>query len=436
MSDNAGRTAAVIGMGLAGFGLGSLIAPMFGGWLGTMIPGLGYMGGSFLGSMLFGPDPENSMPPMSHYPVQTASKGPPIPVMYGTARMAGNVIWMGPLHTYKIEQDGGKGGPEAPSQTGYYRSFCIALCEGKRNVLRVWQGKDEIAIGGTLSQQCVAIIVGQGGITQELTIFPGDGVNYGLSDLIGEEFADYRHTLCAFFDSWDLGMTDMIPNFTFEVSQDVPLGLIVGGNGTAFRLNTDYQIVQDLIPNKLFTHSVDSNPRTGRWLVSGGPLPLQSGAIAHIYEADGTAVDITFEEPAGGWDATVMNMGTRFSQDGQYIFVYTVDPCALYKFRLADGSLEWEVDLDHSPYYYSQNAFTFAIDALDYCYVVGVRTGASSPFTLGLFDSDGNLVRQYTGLVGLQRQAALCQQGLYIDESSGEQRIAGKIMIVGLSIEY
>lgn len=432
MSDNATGTAATIGLGLAGFGLGSLLAPAFGGIIGGMIPGLGYMGGSFLGSMLFGPKPENSMPPMSHYPIQSSSKGPPVPVMYGTARMAGNVIWMGPLHTYKIEQDSGKGGGDAPSQTGYYRSFCIAICEGERNVLRIWKGKDEIAIGVSLSQEKIAIIVGQGGIQQEITVFPGDGTNDGLADLIGEDFADYKHTLCVFFESWDLGVTDMLPNFTFEVSQDVPIGFLIGGNDTSFFLGTDYS-EQAALTSTSFPAKVAFDPVNVRFITGGA---VGGSPIVNLFDEDGAAIDITWETPAGGFGAACTVMGLQFSADGDYIFIYTVNPMRLYKYQVSDGSLVWQKDPTDDGNYTLAAAYSFAVDSLDQCYVFHVRNDDTLKYGIMVYDSDGTLIAFIlsTSSGGYQygaiRSSWLREDGYSLDDQ-GENQVMGQLAYTG-----
>jgi len=151
----------------------------------------------------FAGDIDQDMPKMSSYPVQSSMKGIPKQKVYGTDRIAGNVIWMAPMIAYTTEHDSGvgKGGGEvAPSyETHYRRSFLIALGEGPANCIRAWAGKDEITLDA-------------------FTWFNGSD-NSGIKELTGEDYGEYKHLACAFFDEYDLGNTEIIPNFTFEISK-------------------------------------------------------------------------------------------------------------------------------------------------------------------------------------------------------------------------
>lgn len=149
------------------------------------------------------PDPVH-MPKFGSYPVQGASKGGPIPKVYGQKRLAGNIIWAGDTIPYTIKHEidaGGKGGggDDAESwETRYRKSFLIAVCEGPASILKAWKGKNEISIS-------------------DFTWFEGDG-NSGIRALTGEDYGDYPNMACAFFEDYDLGNAEAVPNFTFEVA--------------------------------------------------------------------------------------------------------------------------------------------------------------------------------------------------------------------------
>lgn len=105
---------------------------------------LGWIVGSAVGSLLFpeqGPTIEG--PRLNDLSVTSSTYGKAIPVVYGTARLAGNVIWSTGLQERRnVDEIGGKGGM-APSQTTitytYSASFAVALCEGvAQDVLRIW----------------------------------------------------------------------------------------------------------------------------------------------------------------------------------------------------------------------------------------------------------------------------------------------------------
>ena len=124
-------------------------------------------------------------------------------------------------------------------ETRYRRSFFIGICEGTRHVLRCWKGKDEVELNVNQGQQYAEFLWYS--ISLQLpaaapyatVVYNGDGANQGLAELIGEDFAKYKHMCGVFFLNFELGPTQSIPNFTFEVSQDIPLGPIVTGDAAS-----------------------------------------------------------------------------------------------------------------------------------------------------------------------------------------------------------
>lgn len=176
---------------------GAVIGAMFG------MPQIGFLAGSFLGGMLFKEDYKSEMPPVHDYPIQSSSIGIPLSVVLGTGRVAGNVVWMGPLQPYHIahKAEGGKGGggkKQVTYELRYKRSFLLALCEGHADVLRAWKGKKLISIS-------------------DFTIYTGDN-NSGISTLLGENYAEYSNVCLAYFEDYELGNAQALPNFVFEVS--------------------------------------------------------------------------------------------------------------------------------------------------------------------------------------------------------------------------
>jgi hypothetical protein len=185
-----------VGMGIGGALTGGLL---FAG--SALAISLGYMGGTILGNLLFPQQNKMESVSITDYGVQNSAKGIPIPKVYGTRPIAGNVIWMGDLHPYTVEHEGqGKGGGDAGAydETRYRRSFLIALCYGPASCLRAWKGKVEIPL-------------------TDFTWFTGQN-NSGIGALIDEDYAEYRNVACAYFDEYDLGGYSGLPNFTFEVS--------------------------------------------------------------------------------------------------------------------------------------------------------------------------------------------------------------------------
>ena len=188
---------------------------LLGGWIaGPIGMSAGFLAGSYVGSMIFPTDFESKMPSAHDYPIQGSAVGTPIPIVLGTMRLAGNIIWMGDLVSYQVAHSagGGKGGggkAQVSYETKYRRTFLIAICEGPAFILRAWKGKISIPITA-------------------FTIY--DGVNNsGISTLIGEDYAEYKNICLAYFEDYELGNSQAIPNFVFEVAGGLFLKLICGG---------------------------------------------------------------------------------------------------------------------------------------------------------------------------------------------------------------
>jgi hypothetical protein len=145
---------------------------------------------------------KNKMPSISAYPLQSSSKVVPKAKTYGTDRVAGNIIWIGDLHPYTVkhESGGGKGGGSevVTYETRYRRSFLISMGEGPAQVLAAWKGKDAIELS-------------------EFSWFRGAD-NTGILNLTGEDYGKYKNNVLAWFSEYELGNSQTIPNFTFEIS--------------------------------------------------------------------------------------------------------------------------------------------------------------------------------------------------------------------------
>lgn len=204
-----GRTAIplVIGIGLV-IATGGMAVPLFLANMGVtaaMATSAMFMAGAMLGTILFAQKSNTGdIPSMSSYPVQRSNKGTSVPIIYGTERVAGNILWMGDNHpwVHKSSGGGGKGGGGGSQVTdqGNRRSFLIGLCEGPAIVLKMWRGKTKIDLSSA-------------------TFFRGDGsADTGIEALTGEPYTNYPNTCCAFFNEFEIGSGGGIPNFTFEVT--------------------------------------------------------------------------------------------------------------------------------------------------------------------------------------------------------------------------
>jgi hypothetical protein len=177
-------------------------------WFGGLLFNLAVAYGAYWVASQFASPMKNKMPTISTYPLQQSMKAAPIAKCYGSDRVAGNVIWLGPSHPYTVEHDsgGGKGGGnEAKTEeTRYRRSFLISVVEGTADCARAWKGKDEIPL-------------------TDFTWFDGND-NAGVRALHDELYGHYRWNALAWFDEYDLGNIDVIPNFTFELCTAIGAG--------------------------------------------------------------------------------------------------------------------------------------------------------------------------------------------------------------------
>ncbi len=214
---------ATILLSAAGAGAGgALLGPVVGAGLGTSIGRtIGAFAGSMLDGALFGGQDVNVTrgARLSDLTVQTSTYGEAIPLVYGTIRLAGNVIWSRPIQEKRISSTqsagGGKGGggSGATVTTTSYRytvTLAVALCEGPIDgVLRAWADSRPLNLSrggyrlykGTEDQLPDALIEAAEGI--------GKTPAYrGLAYVVLENFPleDYGNR---------------IPNFTFEVKKSL-----------------------------------------------------------------------------------------------------------------------------------------------------------------------------------------------------------------------
>ena len=127
---------AILALGIAGASLTSAIG------IGASV---GWLGGVIIGNLLFGqkvPTQEGSR--LGDLSVQSSTYGKPVPLVYGTMRFAGNVIWSTSLkETRHVQhQSGGKGGGGGGGSQvtySYSVSFALGLCVGSvSTVRRIW----------------------------------------------------------------------------------------------------------------------------------------------------------------------------------------------------------------------------------------------------------------------------------------------------------
>lgn len=161
---------------------------------------IGYLLGSYYAN-------KNNKKPQTSDPndlrTQTSGYGNPIPVVVGTQRLAGNIIWTQPLKEY--EKDG---------QKGYKLTCAIALCEGP--VLgwnRIWIN-DELMVDctdGVPRRGIGKFYLGNTTQTADPTIVSYEGSN---------NVPGYRGICYVVLNDFDIGPNKGIPKFEWQVLKD------------------------------------------------------------------------------------------------------------------------------------------------------------------------------------------------------------------------
>jgi hypothetical protein len=138
---------------LAFAGGGAIIGSFF----GPMGASIGWALGGLAGGLLFPPKGQNTQGPrLGDLAVQSSTYGAGIPVVYGTMRLAGNLIWStGIIEDADSRRVGGKGGGGARHTTyKYYASFGISFCKGEADMIRrLWMDDKLVydATGGSVN---------------------------------------------------------------------------------------------------------------------------------------------------------------------------------------------------------------------------------------------------------------------------------------------
>lgn len=145
--------------------LGAFVAP-------AGFAALGFALGSAAGAALVG-QPGVQGPRLNDLNVQTSTYGAPIPIVYGTVRLAGNVIWARPLRERKKKQSGGKGGGPSYTTFSYFGTFAVGLCEGEiAGIRRLWF--DSVLVYDVGETASAESLIASGRIGDRITVYPGD----------------------------------------------------------------------------------------------------------------------------------------------------------------------------------------------------------------------------------------------------------------------
>jgi hypothetical protein len=155
-------------------GIGSGIGASIGGsFLGMSASSIGWMLGSTLGNLLFAEKQHIYGPRLKGDRFSGSALGQVRPIVYGTCKVEGKIIWQTPYHEHEHTEDsGGKGGGTEYTTYTYTRSFAVALCEGPiEGVRKIWlNGKLEFDFSESAN---VAAGIESGTKIQDIRIYYG-----------------------------------------------------------------------------------------------------------------------------------------------------------------------------------------------------------------------------------------------------------------------
>jgi Putative phage tail protein/Protein of unknown function (DUF2793) len=222
----------------------TLVGFAVGGPFGALIGGI-------LGDILFPPEDVEG-PRLNELNVQRSTVGAPIPIVYGTAALAGNVIWSGGLietrHSDEVGGFLGIGGQEVNSYT-YSVDVAIGICEGPiSGIRRIWCDAD--LVYDSSDDETLTERLELGGVS------PGD-----IADFLNQVRAASAQLDFELY----LGDEDQLPDPTIQSYENVgyAVNVVPGFRGLAYIVFNNFQLANygNRIPNfrfEVFTEGAET----------------------------------------------------------------------------------------------------------------------------------------------------------------------------------
>ena len=270
----------------------------------------GFQLGGLAGSALFPTDLGTvNGPRLNDLSVQSSAVGAPIPLVYGTYAVSGNVIWSsGIIESVSRRRQGGKGGPtQTVREYSYSANVAVGLCEGPiRGISRIWADAKLIydarpQLDGETTEDYDARVQANAELLDAMEVYLG--TEDQLADPTIESFegagnvSAFRGLAYVVFSDFELAdYGNRVPNFRFEIagaSVPVTVGLYSAGWVPHWEW-------EDLDPRP-FGADLLYNTTYG---ASGSAITLGtwSGNLGEILEARGTAEGgVTYVNEAVGW---------------------------------------------------------------------------------------------------------------------------------------
>ena len=284
-------------------GLGALISKTIGGFIDQKL--FSSMGGK----------PRIQGSRLADLGVQTSTYGKMIPMVYGTVRTAGNMIWSLPIkETVNITSSsagvGGKGGggkaTQSTSSYSYSVTLAVGICEGEvTDILRVWADAKQL----DLSQYTVRIYKGSEAQTPDSLIQSIEGAGStpayrGLAYVVFENFplADFGNRIPNF--TFEVKKKSLYPDYNNETVEDMVTGMVMIPGAGEFVYNTQVE------------YKVPGAQAGSNWVQQGDQQRInmhnpsgQANALLSLDQLADTCANVEWVSVVVGWFGNSMDAG-------------------------------------------------------------------------------------------------------------------------------
>lgn len=246
--------------------------------------------------------------------IQSSVAGTPIPIVYGTNRVAGNLMWMGDFTATSAQASGGgkaggkgggsggKSGSGAPVQVTYSASVIFGLAEGPiAGVGQVWANRTLYASPAAAGSYTIL----NGGYSQAAWSF--------LSSNHPGEALNYRGLAMSAAAGLQLGASPALPQYSWEILGILRYGAIASGAKT-FSVQAE-TFTADVVNNLLLSIAHGLPGGQAVFLASTGTLPAPLAAGTAYFVTNPTAnnlqlADFLYQFPPGGFFVGGTNLET------------------------------------------------------------------------------------------------------------------------------
>ncbi len=308
----------------AGGNLGSMLGPI-GRFVGSEI---GTYFGARLDSMFFGLDKTSYAYKghLNNLNIQTSTYGQIIPIIYGTAKIAGNIIWALPIKEVleNKQTTSGKWGPHTTKVSmrySYYATLAIAICTGiVHELINIYANMQP------LDRKNLKYRFYQGTENQEPDYLINEieemcPAYRGLSYIVIEDFplADYGNR---------------IPNFTFEVLSNTNPTVTQKIKGINIIPGSGEFVYDTRIQTKSQGQIIDSN-----WVQTGLANTINQNTTQNLADALMSLDNMQQQLPNLEWVSVVVN----WFSDSLDIGKCNIYPAVEYQNGAKSFPEEWEV---------------------------------------------------------------------------------------------